>query len=287
MVEAGRSRRVAQKEEPGRGRPPKESRRRLDLLLVARGLAGSRERARALVLAGVVRVDGSPAGKAGSLVREKAHLTLAEPDHPYVGRGGVKLAGALDRLAIDPAGRVALDIGASIGGFTDCLLRRGVPRVYALDVGKGQLDWRLRNDPRVIPLEGRNARHLKREDLPEAVGLVVIDVSFISLRLILPVLPPLLAPTADVVALVKPQFEVGRGEVGPGGIVRDPAKHLATLQVVAGAAGTAGLAVLGACVSPIAGAEGNREFFLHLASGGGGLKGEELLRLLGGVVHGG
>ncbi len=266
----------------GRGR-----RERLDRLLVERGLARSRERAQALILAGVVRVDGRPAPKAGSLVPEQAALAIVAPDHPYVGRGGVKLAGALDALGLDPAGRVALDVGASTGGFTDCLLRRGAARVYALDVGAGQLDWSLRNDPRVVVLEGRNARHLRPEDLGEPVGLAVVDVSFISLRLILPVLPPLLRPDAALLVLVKPQFEVGRGEVGPGGIVRDPARHLEVLQTVAAAAAQVGLNVTGGCPSPITGAEGNREFFLGLAPGGGGLAGEGLARLLGGMVHGG
>jgi 23S rRNA (cytidine1920-2'-O)/16S rRNA (cytidine1409-2'-O)-methyltransferase len=266
----------------GRGR-----RERLDRLLVERGLARSRERAQALVLAGVVRVDGRPAEKAGSLVPERAVLSVVAPDHPYVGRGGVKLAGALDALGLDPAGRVALDVGASTGGFTDCLLRRGAAKVYALDVGAGQLDWSLRNDPRVVVLEGRNARHLRPEDLGEPVGLVVADVSFISLRLILPVLPPLLRSDAALLVLVKPQFEVGRGEVGPGGIVRDPALHLGALEAVAAAAARAGLELTGGCPSPITGAEGNREFFLLLAPGGPGLARADRDRLLGGMVHGG
>lgn len=261
------------------------ARERLDRLLVERGLARSRERAQALVMAGTVRVDGTPALKAGLLVRRDASLEVRAPDHPYVGRGGVKLAGALDRLGLSPAGRVALDIGSSTGGFTDCLLKRGATRVYALDVGQGLLDWSLRNDPRVAVLEGRNARALRPEDLPGRVGLAVVDVSFISLRLILPVLPPLLEPGAPVVALVKPQFEVGRGEVGRGGIVREPEKHLKALRSVAAAAAAAGFTVLRACPSPIRGAEGNREFFLHLEVTDAAPAAEVLDRHLEGVVH--
>jgi 23S rRNA (cytidine1920-2'-O)/16S rRNA (cytidine1409-2'-O)-methyltransferase len=268
------------------GRTPKSRRERLDRLLVDRGLARSRDRAQALVLSGAVRVDGRPAGKPGATVSAGARITLRTTDHPFVGRGGVKLDGALGRLCVEVEGRVALDIGASTGGFTDCLLRRGARRVIALDVGSGQLDWRLRQDPRVVVMEGVNARYLAPPDLPEPVDLVAIDVSFISLRLILPPLPPLLAPGADVLALVKPQFEVGRREVGRGGIVRDPRLHLKALQSVAGAAQAGGLHVRGGCASAITGAEGNREFFLHLKPAAAG-PGPDLRDLLGGMVHGG
>jgi 23S rRNA (cytidine1920-2'-O)/16S rRNA (cytidine1409-2'-O)-methyltransferase len=269
-----------------RGREAKSVRReRLDRLLVDRGLARSRERAQALVMAGVVRVDGAPAGKPGALIREGARLEILEPDHPFVGRGGVKLSGALERLGLDARGRVVLDVGSSTGGFTDCLLQRGAARIYALDVGEGILDWSLRTDPRVVVLEGRNARYLRAGDLPEPVSLAVIDVSFISLRLILPALPPLLLPGAEVLALVKPQFEAGRGEVGPGGIVREPAKHLAALRAVAAAGAAAGLALRGGCPSPITGAQGNREFFLRLLLGGERPAEEESERLFGGIVH--
>lgn len=237
-------------------------------------------------MAGVVRVDGLPASKPGTLVPADADVTVVERDHPFVGRGGLKLDGALDRLLVDPSGRVALDIGASIGGFTDCLLRRGAARVYALDVGVGQLDWSLRRDSRVVPLEGINARFLRREDLPEPVDLILADVSFISLRLILPVLPPVLRPGGEVLALVKPQFEVGRGEVETGGIVRDPRKHAAALESVAAAAEAAGLRTRDACASPIAGAEGNREFFLRLATAGKPLGPGARARLFRGIVHG-
>jgi 23S rRNA (cytidine1920-2'-O)/16S rRNA (cytidine1409-2'-O)-methyltransferase len=267
----------------GGTRPGRE---RLDRLLVERGLAASRERAQALVLAGTVRVDGRTGQKPGTLLPRDAAIELVAPDHPFVGRGGVKLEGALSRLAVAVTGRVALDIGASTGGFTDCLLKRGAARVYALDVGRGLLDWSLRRDSRVAVLEGRNARHLAPGDLPERCDLVTIDVSFISLRLILPPLPPLLAPGGEVVALVKPQFEVGKGEVGKGGIVRRPEKHLAALVSATLHAENAGFSVRGGCASPIRGAEGNREFFLHLSlDANGALRGEALERLLGGIVH--
>jgi 23S rRNA (cytidine1920-2'-O)/16S rRNA (cytidine1409-2'-O)-methyltransferase len=243
------------------------SRVRLDVLVVARGLAPSRERARALILAGQVMVGGRVVSKAGAAVDEDAEVVLRAPDHPYVGRGGVKLAHALDAFGVAVAGRTALDIGASTGGFTDVLLRRGAARVAALDVGRGQLDWTLRTDPRVVVFEGVNARTLRPEDLPadlRAFDVVAIDVAFISLRLVLPVVPPLLAPGADVIALVKPQFEAGRTEVGRGGVVRDEVVQRRVVQEVAAAADEIGLARVAETPSPIAGADGNREFFLHL-----------------------
>jgi 23S rRNA (cytidine1920-2'-O)/16S rRNA (cytidine1409-2'-O)-methyltransferase len=239
---------------------------RLDQLLVERGLTASRERARALILAGQVRVRNAPAKKAGDLVSPDDPVELAEPDHPYVGRGGVKLAHALDAFDIAVEGRLALDIGASTGGFTDVLLRRGAPRVLALDVGHGQLAWSLRQDPRVVVLERMNARSLTPEILPPDLrqfGLVTIDVSFISLRYVLPPVPALLAPGADVVALVKPQFEAGRDEVGAGGIVRDSAVQERAIESVAAAADKVGLRRVAMTPSPIEGMEGNREFFLH------------------------
>ncbi len=242
---------------------------RLDLLLLARGLAPSRERARALILAGQVRVNGMTADKAGTLVAEEAGVELVKPDHPYVGRGGLKLAHALDAFAIAVEGREALDIGASTGGFTDVLLRRGARRVVALDVGHGQLDWGLRNDPRVVVIEGLNARHLEPSHLPALVDLVAVDVSFISLTQVLPRVPPVLAAGADVVALVKPQFEAGRDEVGRKGIVRDPAVHERVIAKVTSAASEVGLARVALAPSPITGAEGNVEFLLHLRLGAG------------------
>jgi 23S rRNA (cytidine1920-2'-O)/16S rRNA (cytidine1409-2'-O)-methyltransferase len=240
---------------------------RLDQVLVDRGLAASRERARALILAGQVRVNGVPARKAGDLVKPDDPIQLETPDHPYVGRGGVKLAHALDAFAIGVRERFALDIGASTGGFTDVLLRRGARRVVALDVGHGQLDWSLRQDARVAVIERVNARALTPNALPEDArrfGVVAIDVSFISLAHILPVVPSLLDPDADVIALVKPQFEAGRDEVGPGGIVRDPAVHERAIEAVTAAAYKVGLKRIAMTPSPIDGAEGNREFFLHL-----------------------
>jgi len=240
---------------------------RLDALLVARGLAGSRERARALILAGQVRVEGQVVAKAGTPVPPDSEVALAQPDHPYVGRGGVKLAHALDAFGIAVDGRVALDVGASTGGFTDVLLRRGAPLVVALDVGRGQLDWTIRTDPRVIVIERTNARTLEPSQLPEharTFGVITIDVSFISLRQVLPAIAPLLEADGDLVALVKPQFEAGRAEVGKGGLVRDPAVHARVVADVAAAADALGLLRAGDTPSPIAGAEGNREFFLHL-----------------------
>jgi 23S rRNA (cytidine1920-2'-O)/16S rRNA (cytidine1409-2'-O)-methyltransferase len=246
----------------------KMPRTRLDLLITARGRAPSRERARALILAGLVTVDGRVESKAGTAVAADAAVELVRPDHPYVGRGGVKLAHALDAFGIEVEGREALDIGASTGGFTDVLLQRGAARVVALDVGHGQLDWRIRNEPRVVVVEGRNARFLSPEDLPGPVDLVVIDVSFISLTQILPRVPAIARPGADVVALVKPQFEAGREEVGKKGIVRDPEVHARVVERVTAAAAGCGLARLAMTPSPITGAEGNREFLLHLRVAG-------------------
>jgi len=237
------------------------------VLLVERGLAASRERARALILAGQVQVDGQAATKAGTLVPEGSTVTLSVPDHPYVSRGGMKLAAALDAFGIDVAGRLALDIGASTGGFTDVLIQRGATKVVALDVGYGQLDWKLRTDSRVTVLERINARTLSADQLPDDTrlfGIITADVSFISLRLILPSIPPLLAPGGDVVVLVKPQFEAGRDEIGKGGIVRDAEVHARVVEEVTAAADTLGLERAGLIESPIAGMEGNREFLLHL-----------------------
>ena len=247
---------------------PAVEKQRLDLLLVARSLAESRERAQALILAGRVEVEGKRAAKAGERVDTSARLVVFGPEHPFVGRGGVKLAGALERFGIDPAGRVALDVGASTGGFTDCLLQRGARRVYALDVGSGQLHYRLRKDPRVVVMEQVNARELKPADLPEPVSLVTVDVSFISLRLILPALVPLMGPEADLIALVKPQFEVGRREVGKGGIVRDAGLHRRVVNEILVFAASLGLGAANLCASPLPGAEGNREYFLLLRKGG-------------------
>ncbi len=239
---------------------------RLDSLLVTRGLAQSRERATALILSGVVLVDGQPARKAGQQVPADADVTLKTPDHPYVGRGGLKLAHALDTFGIQVAEREALDIGASTGGFTDVLLRRGARRVVAFDVGHGQLDWTLRNDPRVVVIERANARALEPSHLPSLVDVVTIDVSFISLRHIFPRVPPLLREGADVVALVKPQFEAGRAEVGRKGVIRDPEVQARVVEEAGRAAAEVGLLREAMTESPITGDTGNREFFLHLRS---------------------
>ena len=236
---------------------------RLDQLVVARGLAPSRERARALILAGRVLVGGQPTTKAGTAVDPEATIELAVPDHPYVGRGGLKLAHALDTFRIPVEGRECLDIGASTGGFTDVLLQRGAVRVVALDVGHGQIDWTLRNDPRVVVIEQFNARRLTPGDLPARVDLVVIDVSFISLKQIVPVVPPLVTPGADVVALVKPQFEAGRAEVRKG-VIHDPGVHARVIAEVAAAAAGVGLTRMASTPSPITGQKGNVEFLLHL-----------------------
>ena len=237
---------------------------RLDTLLVDRGLAPSRERARALIMAGQVQAGAGTPLKPGTFVAPDLEVSLLTPDHPYVGRGGLKLAHALDEFGIAVEGRDALDIGASTGGFTDVLLQRGARHVIALDVGHGQLDWRLRTDPRVLVIEGLNARHLTPADLPGQVDLVTIDVSFISLRLVLPAVPPLLRPGADVVALVKPQFEAGRAEVGRGGLVTDRRVHDRVIADVSAAAAAIGLAPRAMTPSPVAGATGNQEYLLHL-----------------------
>jgi 23S rRNA (cytidine1920-2'-O)/16S rRNA (cytidine1409-2'-O)-methyltransferase len=239
---------------------------RLDVLLVARGLAESREKAQALILAGNVEVAGLANVKAGMQVADDVEIRVAAPEHPWVSRGGVKLAHALDVFGIDVTGKLGLDIGASTGGFTDVLLQRGARHVLAVDVGRGQLHWKLRSDPRVTLYEGVNARALSRRDLPtlgDGAGVVTIDVSFISLKYILPVLPPLLASGADIVALVKPQFEAGRDEVGSGGIVKDPAVHARVVAEVSDAAAEVGLTRVAAIDSPITGTEGNKEFLAH------------------------
>lgn len=242
-------------------------RQRLDTLLVDKGLVESREKARALIMAGQVDIDGHGAAKAGTMVAVDADIRVIGPDHPWVSRGGVKLAFALDAFGIDATGQVALDIGASTGGFTDVWLERGATRVIALDVGHSQLHWKIRSDPRVAVIEHVNARHLKAGDLPDMgapITRVSIDVSFISLRHIFPVLPALVAPGAEIVALVKPQFEAGRRDVGRGGLVKDPAVHARVVDQVTAAAAEVGLKRTGLVESPITGAHGNQEFLMHL-----------------------
>ena len=237
---------------------------RLDLAMVRRGLAESRERAQALILAGAVSVAGRVAGRASQTIPLEIPIEVAGPEHPYVGRGGLKLQAALEAFGIDPAGMVALDVGASTGGFTDCLLQRGVAHVYAVDVGYGQLAWRLRRDPRVVVIERCNARYLDRSHVPEPVNLAVIDVSFISLTMILPAVRTCLAPGGEVVALLKPQFEVGKGKVGRGGIVRDERLRRETVEKVRGDVEAQRWEWCGEIPSPITGQKGNIEYLIRL-----------------------
>ncbi len=239
---------------------------RLDQLLVRRGLVESRERAQALIMAGQVDLDGRGAAKAGTMVSEHAEVRVIGPDHPWVSRGGVKLAHALETFGLDVTGVLAVDIGASTGGFTDVLLTRGARKVVAVDVGHNQLHWRIRTDPRVVVVEGMNARHLTPADLPDLTGgarIATVDVSFISLALILPALATIVTPDADVVALVKPQFEAGRKDA-PKGIVRDPAVHARVQAEVTAKAAAIGWTRVAVTPSPIVGAKGNREFLMHL-----------------------
>lgn len=240
---------------------------RLDKILVDQGLVSSRERARALIMAGSVLINGVPVTKAGAMVPVDAFILLKEPDIPYVSRGGLKLEEAMKAFGIDVQGRVAIDVGASTGGFTDCLLKHGARRVYAIDVGYGQLDWTLRQDGRVVSLERKNIRHLRPEDIGEKADIAVIDVSFISLSKVIPVVVTLLKERAEIVALVKPQFEVGKGQVGKGGIVRDPALQAQATEKIQTFAGDIGLIPIGLIESPILGAKGNREFLLYLKKG--------------------
>jgi len=240
------------------------SKSRLDQLLVARGLAESRAKAQALILAGRVLVEGVMVAKAGAQVPEDARVTLKPPSQRYVSRGGEKLAAALEHFQVSPGGKVALDVGASTGGFTHCLLTQGVSKVYAVDVGYGQLDASLRHDPRVVVLERRNIRHLPREAIPEPVDLITLDLSFISLTLVLPQILRFLRPSGEILALVKPQFEVGKGRVGKGGVVREEKLRQEAVLRVAQAAAALGLKVSPAFPSPLKGPKGNQEYFLYL-----------------------
>ncbi len=241
---------------------------RADLALVEQGLAPSREKARALILAGEVLAGDRPIAKAGDLVAADELLRLRNEPMPYVSRGGLKLAHALATFAIDVRGRVAVDVGASTGGFTDCLLQQGVARVYCIDVGHGQLAHAVAKDPRVVVIDRTNIRHMPADRLPERCSIAVVDVSFISLRLVLPALPALLVPGSPVVALVKPQFEVGRERIGKGGIVRDDAARRDAVITVADAARAAGFVIEGETTSPITGGKGNVEYLLHLVAPG-------------------
>ena len=259
----------------------KTSRERLDKLLVARGFAESRERAQGMILAGLVRVKGLPVTKAGVRLPQDAEIEIHDPTYTgyrkgaseffigtrrYASRGGQKLEHALSAFAIYPSGWTAMDVGASSGGFTDCLLQHGVSKVFAVDVGYGQLSWRLRQDPRVVVIERTNIRYMNKETVPDAMDLITVDLSFISLRLVLPKLLEFLKYDGRIVALVKPQFEVGKGEVGRGGLVKDPAKHQKVLEEVRRAAEKLGLTVNGITASPISGRKGNQEYFIYLTS---------------------
>lgn len=237
--------------------------KRLDQLLVERGLAETRSRAQALVMAGEVWSGDKRLDKAGQRVADDAPLEVKARDHPYVSRGGLKLDHGLNHFKIDAKDKIALDIGASTGGFTDVLLLRGAKKVYAVDVGHGQLAWKLRQDPRVVVRERVNARYLTKEQIPEPPQIVVCDASFIGLEIVLPTALTLAAPSAEVVALIKPQFEVGKGRVGRGGVVRDPALHDEVCKRIAAWLGAqAGWHVLGITESPIRGPDGNIEFLI-------------------------
>ena len=241
---------------------PKPGKKRLDLLVVERGLADSREKAQAMILAGEVRVNGSRSDKAGMQVATDARIEVSGTSAKYASRGGLKLEGALEDFAIDVSSKTCLDIGASTGGFTDCLLSNGARCVYAVDVTTEQMVWRLQQDPRVIQIE-ENARNLRPEQIPEPADLVTLDVSFISVAKVLPAVVAAAGPRAEYLILVKPQFELDRGDVGRGGIVRDAALHARAVERVRAAAEAAGLRVEGVRPSRLTGAEGNQEFFLH------------------------
>ena len=240
---------------------------RLDLLVVQRSLAPSRQRAQALIMAGKVMVAGRIIDKPGRLVPLDVQVEVGQDDNPFVGRGGLKLLHALERFSVDPKGRICMDVGASTGGFTHCLLQKGAERVYAIDVGYGQLAWELRNDPRVVVMERTNIRHLPKGAIADSPDLAVIDVSFISLRIVVPAVLNHLARPAEIVALVKPQFEVGKGEVGKGGIVRHPRLHARVIKELVQGFREMGLEITGVVPSPIRGAKGNREFLMHMRVG--------------------
>jgi 23S rRNA (cytidine1920-2'-O)/16S rRNA (cytidine1409-2'-O)-methyltransferase len=237
---------------------------RFDKLLVEKGIVQSRERARAFIMEGRVAVDGRILDKPGTRVAVDAQLQLREEDQTYVSRGGKKLEGALEAFGIDPRGMVVIDVGASTGGFTDCVLQKGARKVYAVDVGYGQLAWKLQKNPRVVNLERRNIRYLKREEIQDRADLILVDTSFISIEKFLPHLLGFLKEGGDLVSLIKPQFEVGKGEVGKGGVVRDPALHQKVIERISQFSQRLGLKVLPVVESPLLGPKGNKEFFIHL-----------------------
>ncbi len=237
---------------------------RLDKLLVEKGIASTREKARALVMAGKVAVEGKVVDKAGTKIVLEAPIQLSGETFPYVSRGGEKLDGALQAFDIDPKGLVVMDVGASTGGFTDCVLQKGARRVYAVDVGYGQLAWRLQKDPRVVNLERRNVRYLRREEVEEEIDLILVDTSFISIEKFIPHLLGFLKKGGAILSLIKPQFEVGRGEVGKGGVVRDARLHQKVIDRISNFCRGLELKVLGVTESPLLGPKGNKEFFIYL-----------------------
>jgi len=237
---------------------------RLDKLLIKRGLVNSRKRAQALIMAGKVLVDGKRIEKAGTFVSCEGNLLLREKDSPYVSRGGLKLEKALEVFKVEVKGKTCLDVGASTGGFTDCLIKKGAKKVYAIDVGYGQLAWSLKQDPRVVSLERRNIRYLSPEDIGELVDLAVVDTSFISLKMVLPKVKKLIKEDGGIIALIKPQFEVGKGKVGKGGVVKDEKDHMMVVEDISRFASNSGLKDLGVTESPLRGPKGNKEFFIHL-----------------------
>jgi 23S rRNA (cytidine1920-2'-O)/16S rRNA (cytidine1409-2'-O)-methyltransferase len=240
------------------------SKERIDKLLAEKEIVSSRERAKALIMEGRVWVGGQVVEKAGAQVSPDALIEIRGRDLPFVSRGGIKLEGALDTFGVNLQGKVVMDVGASTGGFTDCVLQRGATRVYAVDVGYGQLAWKLQKDPRVVNLERRNVRYLKREEIGEEVDLIVIDTSFISIQKFLAHLLPFLKKEGSILSLIKPQFEVGKGEVGKGGVVRDPVLHRRVIEGVSKFSRELGLGVLGVVESTLLGPKGNKEFFIYL-----------------------
>lgn len=258
---------------------------RLDVLLVNRGFFQSRERAKRAIMAGIVFVDGNKVDKAGTRVEEDSDIFVKKDPIPYVGRGGLKLEKALKHFDVDVKGKKALDIGASTGGFTDCLLQNGTEKVYAIDVGYGQLDWKLRKDPRVIVMERTNIRYVKPEDIGELCDIAVIDVAFISLTLVLPVVQDLLVADGEIIALIKPQFEAGREKVGKKGIVRDSEVHREVVEKIAKFMTDMGLCIKGITYSPVTGSDGNIEYLIYGAGkGDGGKRWEEINSLIDRVI---
>jgi 23S rRNA (cytidine1920-2'-O)/16S rRNA (cytidine1409-2'-O)-methyltransferase len=241
---------------------------RIDKLLLKMEMVRSRERARALIMAGRVAVEGQTVDKPGTKVKVEAQIELRGEDHPFVSRGGIKLEGALEAFRIDPRGMVVMDVGASTGGFTDCVLQKGARKVYAVDVGYGQLAWKLQKDTRVVNLERRNIRYLKREEVQEEADLILIDTSFISIERFLPHLLGFLKDGGDLISLIKPQFEAGKGEVGKGGVVKDPVLHQKVIERISKFSRGLGLRVDGVIESPLLGPKGNKEFFIHLKKEG-------------------